>query len=69
MEIELIPRLLEGKLTSVTDAGVSIELKGRMGTWHIPARFIITASKLKVGDTMELYLSYARKIEPQDTAG
>jgi hypothetical protein len=63
----LVPRLLQGKLTKVTDAGVSIELKGRMGVWHVPARCVVTSSKLEVGDTVELYLSYAQKVEPRET--
>ena len=66
-EIALTPKLLQGKLTKVTDAGVSIELKGRMGVWHVPARCVVTSSRLEVGDTVELYLSYAHKLEPQTT--
>jgi len=55
--------LLEGRLTQVTDAGVSIAMKGSMGVWHVPARCVVTSSKLEVGDRVELYLSYARKKE------
>jgi hypothetical protein len=62
-EIDLIPRLLRGKLTRVTDAGVSIELRGRMGVVHLPARCVVTSSRLKVEDEIEIYLSYARKID------
>jgi hypothetical protein len=64
----LIPKLLKGKLTKVTDAGVTIELKGRMGVVNVPARCVVTSSKLEVDDCVELYLSYARKIESRDTA-
>ena len=67
-EIELIPNLVQGKLTKVSDAGVSIELRGRMGLLNVPARCVVTSSKLEVGDTVELYLSYARKLEPQNSA-
>ena len=35
---------------------------------NVPARCVVTSSKLEVGDTVELYLSYARKLESQNTA-
>jgi hypothetical protein len=60
----LIPRLLKGKLTKVTDAGISLEIIGRMGVVNLPARCVVTSSKLEVGDNVEIYLSYASKIEP-----
>ena len=63
----MVPVLLEGRLTKVTDAGVSIELKGSMGVWHMPARCVVSSSRLEVGDLVELYLSHARKLEPQNT--
>jgi hypothetical protein len=62
-EIDLIPALLRGKLTKVTDAGVSIELRGRMGVVNLPARCVVTSSVLQVEDEVEIYLSYARKID------
>lgn len=60
----MIPKLLKGKLTKVTDAGVTIEIVGRMGVLNLPARCVVTGSKLEIGDNVEIYLSYAQKIEP-----
>jgi hypothetical protein len=66
MDIELMPRLLNGRLVKVTDMNAVIELKGRMGMLHLPLRSIITNKKLETGDAVEIYLSYA-KIVPADT--
>jgi hypothetical protein len=39
-----------------------------MGVWHVPARCVVASSKLEAGDSVELYVSYARKIEPGGSA-
>jgi hypothetical protein len=65
-EIELTPKLLTGNLTNVTEAGVTIELRGRMGVLHLPLRCVIASRKLEVGDLAEVYLSYARQIDSPD---
>ncbi|MDR1242427.1 MAG: hypothetical protein LBM00_06575 [Deltaproteobacteria bacterium] len=63
IDVELVPRLLTGRLTRVTDINATIELKGRMGVLHLPLRAIITNKKLEVGDQVEVYLSYAQVIQ------
>ena len=58
MEYELVPKLLPGKLIEVTEIGVKIELKGRMGIIIVPLRCVITDKPLAVGLTVQAYLSY-----------
>jgi hypothetical protein len=62
MDIELMPRLLTGRLVKVTDVNAVIELKGRMGMLHLPLRSIITNKTLEPGDAVEVYLSYAKVV-------
>jgi hypothetical protein len=64
-DLELSPKLLKGRLTKVTEAGVTIELAGRMGVLHLPLRCVLTSAKPEIGDKVEIYLSYARQIAPQ----
>jgi hypothetical protein len=65
MDAELSPRLLKGRLTNVTAAGVTVELVGRMGVLHLPLRFVLTETPPAAGDEVELYLSYARQLKPR----
>jgi hypothetical protein len=62
VEIDLSPKLLEGTIDEIHDVGVKIRLKGRMGVLTLPLRAVFTDKKLEVGNTVELYLSYARVI-------
>ena len=41
--------LYEGVISEVTDAGVTIELKGRLGTLEIPKRMLICEHDPQVG--------------------
>jgi hypothetical protein len=68
IHVELMPRLLTGRLTQVTDINATIELKGRMGVLHLPLRSIITNKKLEIGDQVEVYLSYAQVIQNDNLA-
>lgn len=63
MEQELTPRLLPGKVIQVTEVGVKISLKGRMGILSLPLRCVITDKKLEVDDDIEVYISYAKVIK------
>lgn len=65
MEIHLEPKLLIGRLVQVTDVGVVLELKGRMGMLHLPRRSVIADSALAVGDEAQVWLSYAQIIKQQ----
>lgn len=65
MEIELTPKLLTGKIVQLTDLGVKIELKGRMGVLHLPNRSLIADSKPRMGDQVEIHISYARVLKQE----
>ncbi len=60
MNIELEPKLLRGKILKVTEIGVQIELKGRMGLITLPLRSVFTDKKLEENDEVEIYMSYAK---------
>jgi hypothetical protein len=60
MEYELDPRLLRGEITEVTDVGVKVAIKGRMGVLTVPRRCVLTDRELAVGQSIEVYLSYVR---------
>lgn len=66
MHIEIMPKLLTGKLVKITEINAVIELKGRMGMLHLPLRSIITDKKMELEDEVELYLSYARVKNKED---
>lgn len=58
MEVELSPRLLPGKIIEVTQIGVKVELRGRMGILIVPLRSVITDKPLEPGQEIRVYLSY-----------
>lgn len=60
MEYELLPKLLRGKITEVTDAGVKVAIEGGMGVLAVPRRYVFTDKEITVGQTIEVYLSYVR---------
>jgi hypothetical protein len=60
MELDLTPKLLQGKIVRITEIGVKIELKGRMGMVDLPLRSIFCDKALELDDPVELYISYAR---------
>jgi hypothetical protein len=67
MEIELMPRLIQGKLVEVTEVGVKIEFNGRLGMLSVPLRMVFTDKPLVIGDEVELYVSYVKVItSPND---
>lgn len=69
MDIELNPKLLTGRLVKITDINAVIELKGRMGMIHLPLRSFIADRKMKVGDEVEIYISYAKVNNNTNTIG
>ncbi|MFX3616541.1 MAG: CBO2463/CBO2479 domain-containing protein [Sporolactobacillus sp.] len=58
MDLELTPKLLPGTITEVTEVGVKVALKGRMGSISVPLRCVITSKKLEIGQKIQVYLSY-----------
>ncbi|MHC1712343.1 MAG: CBO2463/CBO2479 domain-containing protein [Solidesulfovibrio sp.] len=64
--IQLEPRLLTGALVQVTDLGVVIELKGRMGMLHLPRRSIISDHPMTTGLEVQVWLSYAQILNSKE---
>ncbi|GGL56695.1 CBO2463/CBO2479 domain-containing protein [Sporolactobacillus putidus] len=62
MDCELTPKLLPGKILEVTDLGVKVTLKGRMGIIQVPLRSVITDKSLQVGQEIRVYLSYIQVV-------
>lgn len=65
MGVDLIPRLVRGKLTEVLEGGVKIAFDGKLGVLSIPSRLVITDQKPAVDDEVEIYLSYARVMKKE----
>lgn len=62
MEFVLEPKLLTGKITKISDMGVRIELKGKMGIVNLPNRSVFADTALAENDEVEMYISYARVV-------
>lgn len=62
MEYDLVPKLLPGKIIEVTEIGVKVELKGRMGIIIVPLRCVITDKPLAVGQEIRVSISYIQVI-------
>jgi hypothetical protein len=56
---------MEGIITEVHDAGVAIDLKGRLGELKIPMRMIISDYPLKVGQTVAWNMSFIEQEGPE----
>lgn len=54
---------VEGIIVQVTDGGVTIDLKGRLGQLKVPLRMIITDTALEVGQEVGFLLSYPEVLE------
>ncbi|MCH3973417.1 MAG: hypothetical protein LKE53_11800 [Oscillospiraceae bacterium] len=57
MNIELQPLLLHGKIKEITEVGVRIGVKGRMGVLSLPLRCVYSDKPLQLGQECEFYLS------------
>ncbi|MFT8362782.1 MAG: CBO2463/CBO2479 domain-containing protein [Sporolactobacillus sp.] len=62
MNLPLTPKLLPGKIIDVTDLGVKVSLKGRMGIIQVPLRSVLTDQALETGQDIEVYLSYIQVV-------
>lgn len=58
MSYELTPKLLPGKIVEVTDLGIKVMLKGRMGIIQMPHRSVITDKPPQIGQEIQMYVSY-----------
>lgn len=60
MNVQIEPKLLNGRIVEITEMSVKIELKGKMGIVNLPLRSVFTDKKLELNDEIEMYISYAK---------
>lgn len=60
---------MEGIIVKITDGGVGIDLKGRLGYLEIPMRMLITDYPLKIGQEVGFNMSFIEQLseEPNET--
>ena len=58
-------RMYEGVIVELTDGGVTIDLKGRLGQFKMPKRMLITDYELKLGMEVGFLLSYPEVLGPE----
>ncbi|MEG0842947.1 MAG: CBO2463/CBO2479 domain-containing protein [Romboutsia sp.] len=58
-------RMYEGVIVELTDGGVTIDLKGRLGQFKMPKRMLITDYELKLGQEVGFMLSYPEVLSPE----
>ncbi|CAH2214447.1 CBO2463/CBO2479 domain-containing protein [Tepidibacter aestuarii] len=58
-------RMYEGVIVELTDGGVTIDLKGRLGQFKIPNRMLISDYELKLGMEVGFLLSYPEVLGPE----
>lgn len=58
-------KMYEGVLVEVTDAGVTIDLKGRLGQFKIPRRMVISQDELQIGQIVGFMLSYPEVLDSE----
>jgi hypothetical protein len=60
IELNLQPILTIGKIVQVSDIGVKVDIKGRMGAINVPRRWVICDHELAIGQVVKFYFSYMR---------
>ncbi|MBU5437791.1 hypothetical protein KQI42_07215 [Tissierella sp. MSJ-40] len=58
-------RYYEGIIIEVTDGGVTIDLKGRMGQLKVPRRMVICNNELKEGQEVGFLMTYPEVINEE----
>jgi hypothetical protein len=58
-------RYYEGIIIEVTDGGVTIDLKGRMGQLKVPKRMVICNNELKEGQEVGFLMTYPEVINEE----
>ncbi len=56
------PIYMEALVKGVYDAGVELELKGRLGTLKVPMRMIISDDNIEIGQTVGFMMTYPETI-------
>lgn len=58
-------RMYEGVIVELTDGGVVIDLKGRLGQLKVPKRMLICENTPEIGHEVGLMLSYPEVISEE----
>ncbi|WP_394238832.1 CBO2463/CBO2479 domain-containing protein [Niallia oryzisoli] len=56
-------RMYEGIIVEVTDASVTIDLKGRLGQLKIPRRMLISQYNIQLGQEVGFMMSYPEVLD------
>ncbi len=56
-------RYFEATITEITDGGVTIEIRGRLGTFKLPKRMIICDSELNIGQRVGFMMTYPEVLD------
>lgn len=56
-------RYFEGDIVEITDGGVLIEFRGRLGSLKIPKRMLIAQNELQIGDRVGFMMTYPEVID------
>ncbi|MEG0254047.1 MAG: CBO2463/CBO2479 domain-containing protein [Vagococcus sp.] len=56
-------RMFEGILVDITDASVTIDIKGRLGQFKIPRRMLISEYDVKIGQEVGFMMSYPEVLD------
>ncbi len=62
MQVELNPILMNGKVVSVNDTAIKVDVQGRLGVITVPRRWVFTEQTLEPGLKVEFYFSYMQVI-------
>lgn len=66
VQYELNPILMEGKVVSVNDTAVKVDVRGRLGVITVPKRWVLTDFPLQPGLRVEFYFSYMQVTGPAE---
>lgn len=58
MQYELNPIKMHGKIVSVNDTAIKVDIQGRLGVITVPRRWVLTEQRLESGQQVEFYFSY-----------
>jgi hypothetical protein len=55
-----------GIIKEVTDIGVTVNIKGRLGVIKVPLRYVISDKPIEVGQEVRFYFSYLHVKEQRE---
>ncbi|MPM74755.1 hypothetical protein SDC9_121744 [bioreactor metagenome] len=58
MQHELSPVLTKGRIVSVNDTAIKVDIQGRLGVITVPRRWVLTDVPPEPGLPVEFYFSY-----------